>query len=134
MPVTDRSPAPTVRPLRRAARRDPLAIQASVYSRWFDKPVDVETNDLSPEGAFLVSELLLEPGEHVLSTFAVPGTAHVLVADAEIVRVNGERGEAGMGLAFARLPSIDERILRGALNRRRERIALTPVGDRGYRC
>jgi len=134
MPVTEAFSDTAVSPRRRAGRRDPLAIQASIYSRWFDKPVPVETSDVSPEGLFLVSELLLEPGERVLITFAVPGTAHLLVADAEVVRVSSEPGDAGMGLAFARLPSIDERILRGALDRRRVRVALTSVGDRGFRC
>lgn len=121
-------------PRRRAARRDPVALNASVYSRWFDKPVAVATSDVSAEGMFLVSELLLEPGERVLITFAVPGTSHVVIADAEVVRVNDTAGEAGMGLAFSRLPSIDERILRGALDRRRERGTMTPVVDRAFRC
>ncbi len=118
---------------RRVTRRDPVALQASIYSRWFDQSVFVETCDLSPDGMFLVSDLLLERGEKVMITFAVPGTAHMIVADAEVVRVSRDEG-AGMGLAFATLTNIDEHILRTALARRRDRLAIAPVDDRAFRA
>ena len=121
-------------PRRRAARRDPVAIQASIFSSMFDRPVDVATSDVSPEGMFLVSDLLLEQGERVLVTFAAPGTSHMVIADAEVVRVNDQAGEAGMGLAFSRLRSIDDRILRVALDRRRSKTAMPMIVDRAFRC
>lgn len=119
---------------RRIARRDPVALQASVYSRWFDRPVTVETSDVSPDGLFLESKLLLERGEKVMVTFAVPGTSHMIIADAEIVRVSRENETAGMGLSFAALPDIDEHILRAALERRRNRVAIIPVLDPAFRA
>jgi hypothetical protein len=121
-------------PHRRTARRDPVAIQASIYSSLFERPVDVATSDVSPDGMFLVSDLLLECGERVLVSFAAPGTSHVVIADAEVVRVNDQAGEAGMGLSFSRLRSIDDRILRSALDRRRAKTTMPMITDRAFRC
>jgi uncharacterized protein (TIGR02266 family) len=62
--------------------------------------------DLSAGGAFLVSDLLLEPGETLALEFSVPGLPAPVQAQARVAwvrRFPGPERPAGMGIEFARL-------------------------------
>jgi hypothetical protein len=120
-------------PRRRGEWRDAVAIQASIFSRMFDVPVEVPTTDLSPGGMFLPCDLLLDPGDRVLVAFTAPGTSHQIMVDAQVVRTR-HLGVAGMGLEFGKLPGIDETILRNSLKRHRERTAPDPCSDGSFRA
>ena len=123
----------TTSPRRRAERRDPIAIHASLFSGTFDAPVEVAACDLSPTGAFLRSDLLLSLGETVLLAFTVPGSSHRILVDARVVRTTFD-DRAGMGLEFSRLAGAEDKLLRRALERLRSIVTRPPVRDGGFRC
>ena len=70
--------------------------------------------DLSQGGAFLRSDLLLEVGEEIEITFAIPGAVRPIRARARVAwatRAASAKGGAGMGLEFLNLGASDrERI------------------------
>lgn len=120
-------------PRRRGERRDSVSLPVAIFSGTFDAPVEVESVDLSPSGMFLLSDLLLSPGERVLVAFVVPGTLYRVLIDARVVRTAHDADGAGMGLEFSRLPSVDEKILRAALDRRLAAIRAFRA-DGAFRC
>lgn len=64
-----------------------------------------DTLDLSVGGAFLRSDLLLDLGEELAIEFQLPNGPHV-TARARVVHVAhdpGEKGVAGMGIAFVEI-------------------------------
>lgn len=66
--------------------------------------------DLSAGGAFLVSDLLLEPGESLSLEFQIPGRPAAVRAHARVAwvrRFPGAEQPAGMGIEFARLGKED---------------------------
>jgi len=111
-----------------------MALQAHLHSSLFDQSVPVSSSDLSVGGMFVANDLLLQAGERVTVSFAVPGTSHVIIADARVARVSLDPREPGMGLEFRRLRSIDSTILRRALDRRRQRCAPRSDSDGAFRC
>jgi hypothetical protein len=124
-------PSPST-PLRRGERRDVLPLTVTLFCGTFAAPIEVDATDLSPAGLFVASDLLLYPGDRVLLGFLVPGTWHRVLIDARVARACHE-GVPGMGLEFAKLPHVDETILRGALARRRAAIGwFRPDG--AFRC
>lgn len=75
--------------------------------------------DLSVGGAFLVSEVLLEPGEVLALEFAIPGRPAPVRAEARVVwvrRFPSPEEAAGMGVEFLRLGT-EERLALDALVR-----------------
>ncbi|HTS82175.1 MAG TPA: PilZ domain-containing protein [Myxococcaceae bacterium] len=73
--------------------------------------LDLSSSDLSAGGAFLVSDLLLEPGETLSLEFRIPGRPAPVQAQARVVwvrRFPGAEQPAGMGIEFVRLGK-DER-------------------------
>ena len=70
--------------------------------------------DLSAGGAFLVSDLLLEPGESLSLEFQIPGRPAPVQAHARVAwvrRFPGPEEPAGMGIEFARLGKEDRAAL-----------------------
>jgi len=62
--------------------------------------------DLSAGGAFLVSDMLLEPGESLSLEFEIAGRAAPVQAQARVAwvrRFPGPEQPAGMGIEFVRL-------------------------------
>jgi uncharacterized protein (TIGR02266 family) len=66
--------------------------------------------DLSQGGAFLESELLLEVGDELEITFAIPGELRRIRAHAKVAwatRSSGAKRKPGMGLQFTDLKQSD---------------------------
>lgn len=79
-----------------------------------------ETGDLSPGGAFLKSELLLEVGDQVELAFELPGEPRTICARAAVVwATRAERQEKfpGMGVEFTQILEGDETALKQFLKR-----------------
>ena len=77
-----------------------------------------EGADLSPGGAFLKSDLLLEKGETFALEFALPGRARPFKSGARVawVRRFPKAGEAaGMGVEFVSMSEDDRRALQAFL-------------------
>jgi uncharacterized protein (TIGR02266 family) len=73
--------------------------------------LDLSGADLSAGGAFLVSDLLLEPGESLSLEFQIPGRPAPVRAHARVAwvrRFPSSEQPAGMGIEFVRLGK-DER-------------------------
>jgi PilZ domain len=77
------------------------------------------SEDVSPGGAFLRSELLLEPGEMLALSFDVPGVRAVdTQARVAWVRRFPERGQpSGMGVEFLSMGTDDRHVVAGWLRR-----------------
>ena len=74
--------------------------------------LDLSGADLSAGGAFLVSDLLLEPGESLALEFQIPGRPSPTRAHARVAwvrRFPAPEQPAGMGIEFVRLGK-DERV------------------------
>ncbi len=78
----------------------------------------LDTEDLSVGGAFLVADLLFEPGEVLSLSFTLPRSERVVQAEGRVAWVSrGDEGgkPAGMGLQFLDLSAEDREELRQAL-------------------
>jgi hypothetical protein len=80
------------------------SVGIEVISSLWDVPLDFLTRDLSPRGAYVVSELLPDRGDHVLCSFDL-GAGRPFELFAEVVRVNPLRrasdlADPGFGLSF----------------------------------
>jgi hypothetical protein len=85
--------------IRRAAE-----CRIEVISSLWDAPLEFFSGDLSPRGAYLYSELLPDPGEHVVCSLEL-GLSDELGFFAEVVRVNllrraCDKGRPGFGVRF----------------------------------
>lgn len=90
-----------------------------VISSLWDDPLSFQTADLSPRGAYVVSELLPDMGEHVVCSFDLGGQ---LCFDffGEVVRVNLLRRKSdisfpGFGVRFMDANAMDRLRIRQAL-------------------
>jgi c-di-GMP-binding flagellar brake protein YcgR len=73
-----------------------------------------EAADLSQGGAFLKSDLLLEPDETLNMEFQIPHTGHTVRAQLRVVWVRRfpEEGEVpGMGVSFLAMSESDQQAL-----------------------
>jgi hypothetical protein len=80
-----------------------------------------ESEDVSQGGAFLRCELLLEEGELLSLQFRLPGREEAFRVQARVAwvrRFPGPDEVAGMGVAFGRLPPVDQAALAHFLARR----------------
>jgi hypothetical protein len=95
---------------RRHARRT-LAVEFRAGGMDGLGSLELSGADLSAGGAFLVSDLLLEPGESLSLEFEIAGRAGPVQAQARVAwvrRFPGPEQPAGMGIEFVRLGK-DER-------------------------
>lgn len=95
---------------RRHARRT-LAVEFRAGGMDGLGSLELSGADLSAGGAFLVSDLLLEPGETLSLEFEIAGRAGPVQAQARVAwvrRFPGPEQPAGMGIEFVRLGK-DER-------------------------
>lgn len=73
-----------------------------------------DTADISEGGAFLASDLLLEPGDELEVDFALPNCDRAITAKAKVVWVTRRpdtKGQAGMGLEFTDLEEADRKAI-----------------------
>lgn len=92
-----------------------------ISSLW-DDPVTLETTDISPEGAFTITDLPLEVGETVVVSFGLEKTLKAFCFFAEVSRVNLSRRArdldvAGMGLRFLDAKPMERLAIRDALRK-----------------
>ena len=90
---------------RRHARRT-LAVEFRAGGMDGLGALELSGADLSAGGAFLVSDLLLEPGEMLSLEFQIPARptpAHAQARVAWVRRFPGPEQPAGMGIEFVRL-------------------------------
>lgn len=77
--------------------------------------------DVSPEGAFLETDVEVDVGEEVFLAFRAPRTCFWIDAVARVVRrVPGRRTSdrgRGVGLRFEQIDALDRAVLRAALER-----------------
>ncbi len=73
-----------------------------------------DSGDVSPGGAFLRADFLLEEGEPLLLEFVLPEGRRPIKAKGVVAwvrRFPADRDEAGMGIRFTELSEDDERAL-----------------------
>jgi len=90
-----------------------------ISSLW-DEPVKLMATDISPEGAFVVSDLALEEGEKVVVAFSFDRVQKEFCFFAEVARVSLNRrtsdlGMCGMGLRFLDAKPFERLTIRDAL-------------------
>ncbi|HUT77418.1 MAG TPA: PilZ domain-containing protein [Polyangia bacterium] len=95
------------------------SVGIEVISSLWDTPIDFLTRDLSPRGAYVRSELLPDPGDHVICSFDL-GCRRPFELFAEVVRVNllrraGDGADPGFGLRFLDARPFDRLRIRQAL-------------------
>ena len=98
---------------RRHARRT-LAVEFRTRETDGRGALELSGADLSAGGAFLVSEVLLEPGDTLSLEFLIPGRPAALRAEARVAwvrRFPSPEQAAGMGVEFVRLGAEERRAL-----------------------
>jgi uncharacterized protein (TIGR02266 family) len=100
---------------RRHVRRP---VRVSIRVRDVGDPTQAEIHldalDISQGGAFLQSELLLEVGDELEVTFAIPGELRRIQVHAKVAwatRGGGAQEKAGMGLQFTDLRESDRQLI-----------------------
>jgi uncharacterized protein (TIGR02266 family) len=102
---------------RRHARRS-LAVEFRTRDTDGRGSLELSGADLSAGGAFLVSEVLLEPGDTLSLEFLVPGRSVPLRAEARVAwvrRFPSPEQAAGMGVEFLRLGTEERQALDAAV-------------------
>ena len=96
----------------RSAERRRLEVTAQIRERGAGGlPLPLDLLEVSESGAFIDSDLLLPVGLELDLRFDIPG-GHSVAAGGRVVRVDDQRGSAGMGLQFDQLSKVDRAILR----------------------
>jgi uncharacterized protein (TIGR02266 family) len=98
---------------RRHARRT-LAVEFRTRDTDGRGALELSGADLSAGGAFLVSEVLLEPGDTLSLEFLIPGRPAPLRAEVRVAwvrRFPSPEQPAGMGVEFLRLGAEERRAL-----------------------
>lgn len=103
------------REARRAVRRL-VDVQCEVYSELWGEAIPHRVTDVSEDGLWIQTNLLLEPGSHVTLTFYPPDWEEPLYVAGRVERVElqrrpGEGSAVGMGVAFEALRRDERRRL-----------------------
>ena len=80
-------------------------IPIEVITNYWDEPVKLVSDDLSPRGTYLISELMPELGEHIVCSFDLNQGDRELCFFGEVSRINWLRrktdsGRPGFGVRF----------------------------------
>ena len=105
-------------PHRRAARRHAVDIECTVLSEVYGEPIPFRIRDLSADGLFAVSELLLDPGDEVVIELTPPHLGEPLCILGRVNRTETQPRaghDPGMGIAFDHGDSLLRAILAGSL-------------------
>jgi len=103
------------REARRVARRV-IDLECAVYSELWGEAIDHRVTDLSEDGLWIQTELLLEVGAEVTLTFNPPDWEEPLFVAGRVQRVElqrkpGDRDAVGMGIEFEALRADERRRL-----------------------
>ncbi len=93
-----------------------------VISSLWDEPISLLATNLSPEGAFVATDLPLEEGEKVVVSFSFEKVRREFCFFAEVARVSLNRRTtdlpmSGMGLRFLDAKPMDRIAIRDSLRR-----------------
>lgn len=105
---------------KRFEMRRSLDVPVEIITSFWDDPVDLVASDLSPRGAYLESEYMPEPGEHVVCCLEIGDTTGEFCFFGEVTRINFLRrktdgGRPGFGVQFLDCTPLDRLAIRGAL-------------------
>jgi len=92
-----------VQPHRRAASRHAVDFECTVLSEVYGEPIPFRVKDMSADGLFALSDLLLDPGDEVLIELTPPRVGEPLCILGHVSRTEVEPAEGfepGMGIAF----------------------------------
>jgi hypothetical protein len=98
-----------------------VAIECVVHSNYWDGGVPFAASDLSDEGVWIDTSLILDAGEDLILSFAPPGSRRANVwVEAQVARVGLARRRCdlepmGMGVSFTYLSDRDRALLARAL-------------------
>lgn len=109
-----------VQPHRRAASRHAIDLECTVLSEVYGEPIPFRIRDISADGVFALSDLLLDPGDEVLIELTPPRLGESLCILGHVSRTEIEPAagfEPGMGIAFDHNDSLLRSILAGSLKR-----------------
>lgn len=107
-----------VQPHRRAASRHAVDLECTVLSEVYGEPIPFRIRDISADGVFALSDLLLDPGDEVLIELTPPRLGEPLCILGHVSRTEIEPAEGfepGMGIAFDHNDSLLRSILSGSL-------------------
>ena len=107
-----------VQPHRRFARRHAVDVECTVLSEVYGEPIAFRIRDLSADGLFAVSDLLLDPGDEVVVEITLPKLGEPLCILGTVRRTETEPPDGyrpGMGVAFDHGDSMLRSILAGSL-------------------
>lgn len=100
--------------------RRSIETPVEIITSFWDEPVDLIASDLSPRGAYLESELMPEPGEHVVCSLELEHCTRDFCFFGEVTRINLNRrksdgGKPGFGIEFLDCTPLDRLAIREAL-------------------
>jgi uncharacterized protein (TIGR02266 family) len=104
----------------RKSKRKPLTVELRIRDTQDPHAGELvfETLDLSADGAFLRSDLLLEAGDEIEISFRSPKSSRPFTLHARVAwaaKVADLKGEPGMGVEFVRLDDRTRRALMALL-------------------
>ncbi len=112
---------------RRRNVRRAVAFECAVQSELWDDVVHLPASDLSEEGIWIETPIVLEPGEPLIVSFTPPGTRERVWAAAEVVRRSRRRERAqGVALAFTYCSEPHRAVLAQSLYGQPPRLPETP--------
>ncbi|MAQ16983.1 MAG: hypothetical protein CMN30_19595 [Sandaracinus sp.] len=107
-----------VQPHRRAARRHAVDLECTVLSEVYGEPIPFRIRDISADGLFAVSDILLEPGDEVVIELPPPRLGEPLCILGRVNRTEAAPApgfDPGMGISFDHGDSLLRSILAGSL-------------------
>ena len=105
---------------KRFEMRRTIGTPIEIITSFWDEPVDLIASDLSPRGAYLESELMPEPGEHIVCSLELDNGIQEFCFFGEVTRVNLNRratdgGRPGFGIQFLDCSPLERLAIRDAL-------------------
>jgi hypothetical protein len=116
---------------KRYETRKRARVSMEVITSSWDDALAFETSDLSPEGAFVRSEILPAVGEHIVCVFRLEGARREFSLFGEVARVNLRRrrsdyGKPGFGVRFLDATPLDRLVMRHSLHRMLPQVPAAP--------
>jgi len=101
-------------------RRSVLGLPIELITSHWDVPLGFLATDLTPRGVYIQSEVMPEPGEHVVCSFNFLNGQPPYCFFGEVARVNlfrrkAEAGRPGFGVNFLDAGPLDRLRIRSAL-------------------
>jgi hypothetical protein len=100
--------------------RKKTVVPIEVITNFWDEPISLLSDDLSPRGTYLVSELMPQLGEHIVCSFDLLRGDPSYCLFGEVSRINWHRrrtdtGRPGFGVRFLDIRPMERLKMRDAL-------------------